>query len=43
MPARLSSPNPVIAYDFETQVPTVETGVWEAETTLAQLRLGEDQ
>ena len=33
----------LVVYDFETQVPTVETGVWEAETTLAQLRLGEDQ
>ena len=29
----------LVVYDFETQVPTVETGVWEVESTLARLRL----
>jgi len=29
----------MVVYDFETQVPTVEIGVWEPEMTLAQLRL----
>ena len=33
----------MVVYDFETQVPTVEIGVWEAETALARLRLAEDQ
>lgn len=31
----------MVVYDFETLVPTVEVGVWEAETTLARLRLAE--
>ena len=31
----------MVVYDFETLVPTVEIGVWEAETTLARLRLAE--
>ena len=31
----------MVVYNFETQVPTVELGVWEPETTLARLRLAE--
>lgn len=30
----------LVVYNFETQVPTVEIGVWQPETTLARLRLG---
>ncbi len=33
----------MVVYDFETQAPTVEIDVWEAETTLARLRLAEVQ
>ena len=33
----------LVVYNFETLVPTVEIGVWEAETTLARLRLAETQ
>ena len=33
----------VVVYDFETQVPTVQQGVWEPELTLARLRLAEVQ
>ncbi len=33
----------LVVYDLETQVPTVEIGVWEAETTLARLRLADAQ
>ena len=33
----------VVVYDFETQVPTVQEGVWEPELTLARLRLAEVQ
>ena len=32
----------LVVYDAETLKPTVELGVWEAETTLARLRLAED-
>ena len=32
----------LVVYDAETLVPTVEIGVWEAETTVARLRLAED-
>ena len=31
----------LVVYDFETLKPTVEIGVWEAETVLAHLRLEE--
>ncbi len=31
----------LVIYDFETQVPTVELGVWEPEKTLARVRLVE--
>ena len=31
----------LVVYDFETLQPTVEIGVWEAETVLAHLRLAE--
>ena len=31
----------LFVYDFETLKPTVEIGVWEAETVLARLRLEE--
>ena len=31
----------LVVYDLETLAPTVEIGVWEAETTLAELRLAE--
>ena len=31
----------LVVYDFETQKPTVELGVWEAEKTLARLKAGE--
>ena len=31
----------MVVYNFETQAPTVEVGVWEPETTLARLRLAE--
>ena len=31
----------LVVYDFETQKPTVELGVWEAEKTLARLKVGE--
>ena len=31
----------LVVYDYETLKPTVEIGVWEAETTLARLRLAE--
>ena len=31
----------LVIYDFESLVPTVEIGVWQPETTLARLRLGE--
>ena len=31
----------MVVYDFETLQPTVELGVWEAEKTLAKLRVGE--
>ena len=33
----------LVVYDTETLVPAVEIGVWEAETTLARLRLAETQ
>ena len=33
----------LVVYDTETLVPAVEIGVWEAETTLARLRVGEVQ
>ena len=33
----------IVVYDFETQKPTVEIGVWEAEKSLAHLRLTEAQ
>ena len=33
----------MVVYDFETQVPTVEIGVWEPEITLARLQLVEVQ
>ncbi len=33
----------MVVYDFETLAPTVEIGVWEAETTLARLRLAENR
>lgn len=29
----------LVVYDFETQLPTVETGVWKPETSLARLHL----
>ena len=31
----------MVVYDFETLIPTVEQGVWEAEKTLAGLKIGE--
>ena len=31
----------LVVYDFETLKPTVELGVWEPETTLTRLQLGE--
>ncbi len=31
----------LVVYDFETQVPTVQIGVWEPESTLARIRLFE--
>ncbi len=31
----------LVVYDFETLKPTVELGVWEAEKTLARLKVGE--
>ncbi len=31
----------LVVYDFETLQPTVELGVWEAEKTLARLKVGE--
>ena len=31
----------LVVYNFETQVPTVQVGVWEPEVTLARLRLAE--
>ena len=31
----------LIVYGTETNVPTVETGVWEPERLLARVRLGE--
>ena len=31
----------MVVYDFETQAPTVQVGVWEPETLLARLRLTE--
>lgn len=33
----------MVVYNFETQAPTVEIGVWEPETTLARVRLAQDQ
>ena len=33
----------LVVYDAETLKPTVELGVWEAEKTLARLRLAEEQ
>ena len=33
----------LVVYNLETLVPAVELGVWEAETTLARLRLAETQ
>ena len=33
----------MVVYDFETLTPTVETGVWEPEVTLARLRLAHIQ
>ena len=33
----------LVVYDFETQKPTVELGVWEAEKTLASLKVGESE
>ena len=33
----------MVVYDFETQTPTVEIDVWEAEKTLARVRLTEAQ
>lgn len=31
----------MVVYDFETLTPAVETGVWEPETTLARVQLGD--
>ena len=31
----------MVVYNFETQTPTVELGVWEPEITLARLQLAE--
>ena len=31
----------IVVYDFETQAPTVQVGVWEPESVLARLRLAE--
>ncbi len=31
----------LVVYNFETLIPTVEQGVWEAEKTLARLKIGE--
>ena len=31
----------MVVYDFETQAPTVQVGVWEPEALLARLRLTE--
>ena len=31
----------LVVYDYETLKPTVELGVWEAEKTLAKLKVGE--
>ena len=31
----------MVVYNFETQAPTVQQGVWEAEVVLARLRLAE--
>ena len=31
----------LVVYNFETQVPTVQVGVWEPEVTMARLRLAE--
>lgn len=33
----------LVVYDFETQRPTVELGVWEPELTLTRLRVAADQ
>ncbi len=33
----------LVVYDFETQEPTVELGVWEPELALTQLRVAADQ
>ena len=33
----------LVVYDLETQAATVEIGVWEAETTLARLRLADNR
>ena len=33
----------MVVYDFETLTPTVETGVWEPEVTLARVRLADVQ
>lgn len=33
----------LVVYDFETQKPTVELGVWEPELTLTRLRVAADQ
>ena len=46
LPAELSAGEyelRMVVYDFATLKPTVEIGVWEAETTLARLRLAETQ
>ena len=31
----------LVVYDFESQKPTVELGVWEAEKTLTRMKVGE--
>ena len=33
----------LVVYNFETQIPTVQGGVWEAETTLARLQLAQNR
>ena len=46
LPAELSAGEyelRMVVYDFATLKPAVEIGVWEAETTLARLRLAETQ
>ena len=31
----------LVVYEYATQKPTVEQGIWEAEKTLARLKVGE--